>query len=121
MKKQTWLRPAARGVALLWAGFWVFFGLASGIGEGLDWVGVLIHTAVPGLIFLALALLAWYREEIGGALLVIVGLVVLVWYPIDTADTFRLSTIVMVLLTMALPPLLAGGVCLACWRRTHVA
>lgn len=45
------LRFAARIIALLWAGWWTFSGLASGIGEGLDISGILIHTTTPGCSF----------------------------------------------------------------------
>lgn len=115
---RRWWRWAARLIALAWAGWWIFFGLASGIGEGLDWEGVLIHTAVPGLVFLVLALLPLWREGVGGALLILTGLLVAVWYPVMVYGRFPLSTIIFVLLLMALPPFLTGGMCLFCWRHS---
>lgn len=109
------LRYGARLLALIWAGWWVLFGLLSGIEEGLNWLGTLVHTAVPGLFFLMITLFLWWREEIGGTLLVLVGILVAVWYPIMVYGRFPLATILFVLATMALPPLLSGTVCLLDW------
>jgi len=103
-----WMRYAARTLALLWAGWWVFFGLASGLGEGLSPVGILIHTALPGLVFLVSVALAWRWETVGGVVLILEGVFVLIAYPVMTYDHFPLATIIFVLLTMALPPLAAG-------------
>lgn len=113
---RRWMRYLALAVALLWAGFWIFFGLASGLGEGLDPVGVVIHTAVPGLAFLVPAAVAWRWSAAGGALMVVLGVVILIGYPMDVGGRFPIQTIVFVLLTMALPPLVAGTLFLLDWR-----
>lgn len=118
MKQSSAFKYIARIIALVWAGWWVFFGLASGIGEGLDPIGVVVHTAVPGLIFLVLAIIAWLREDIGGALLVLAGLVIMVIYPLMARGSLSISTILVTMALLALPPLIAGGLCLACWRQS---
>ncbi|MBK7177449.1 MAG: hypothetical protein IPH82_09720 [Chloroflexi bacterium] len=118
MKQSHTFKYIARIIALVWAGWWVFFGLASGIGEGLDPIGVVIHTAVPGLIFLVLAIIAWLRQDIGGALLVLAGLVIMVIYPLMARGSLSISTILVTMSMLALPPLIAGGLCLACWRQS---
>jgi len=119
------MRYTARGLALIWAGFWVFFGVASGLGEELDALGVFMHTLVPGLIFLVFALVAWKWELLGGLLVLLSGVAVAIGYPVWAAGRFELMTIVFVLLTMALPPLVAGILHLASWatsrRRTAKA
>jgi hypothetical protein len=102
-----WLRITARSLAMLWAGLWMTFGLVSGIAEGEGVVAALVHTVVPGLIFLVSALTAFKWDLLAGILLVGEGLVVLVGYPLG-ARHFPTSTVVFVLLTMALPPLVAG-------------
>jgi hypothetical protein len=102
-----WMRYLAVIISLLWAGFWTFFGFASGISEGLNPVGVLHHSIFPGLLFLISALIAWRWNRIGGVLLVIEGLFVFVVYPMRFMD-FPLVTILLVLATMAFPPLIAG-------------
>ena len=63
------LRSLGRALTLLWGLFWALFGLLSGLGEGMDVVGTVVHITVPGLIFLATALLAWRFEKVGGAVL----------------------------------------------------
>ncbi len=99
-----WLRIIALGLAFLWAGWWTFFGLASGISEGLPPLGVLIHTTVPGLIFLAVVLIAWRWDLIGGTLLILAGLLTLWVFPF-ARELFGL-------LTLSLPPVIAGALLL---------
>ena len=70
---------------------------------------MLLHAALPGLVFLASALVAWRWEPLGGALLLVEGMFVLVAYPFIAYRHFSASTILFVLVTMALPPLMAGG------------
>ena len=106
--EKKWMRYAAGALTLVWAGFWSFFGLASGIGEGLRPMAVLVHTTLPGLIFVASAVVAWRTHVIGAVVLLIEGLVVLIGYPVMNYHHFPFSTIVFVLVTMALPPLVAG-------------
>jgi len=75
---------------------------------------VLLYTAVPGLIFVLLLVVAWRWEAVGGALLVLISVLIAVAYPI----LFRrlpARTIILVLLTMAGPPLLAGILFLVHW------
>jgi hypothetical protein len=112
---ERWMLYSARFLVLAWALFWIWFGLASGVGEGLNATGVLIHGALPGLIFLTLALLAWRWHHVGAFLLVAASLAIAVGYPI-LAQRFPASTILLVVLTMAVPPFVAG---LLFWREAH--
>jgi hypothetical protein len=100
-----WIRYTARGVALAWASLWTMFGLMSGIGEGLDPVGVFMHTLVPGLIFLIAAIIAWRWELFGGLLLVAEGLL--------TMATFPFATTSQGFMLLAFPPIVAGCLFLA--------
>lgn len=113
------MRYIARALALIWAGWWAFFGPASALVEGLDRVGVLIHTAMPGLVFLVSAIIAWKWETVGGVLLVLEGIMVLIAHAAMTYGRFPLLTIIFVLLAMALPPWVAGILFLANWRRSE--
>jgi hypothetical protein len=112
-----WMRYLAVIVALLWAGFWTFFGLASGISEGLSPVGILHHSIFPGLIFLISAIIAWRWNLVGGILLVLESLFVFVVYPMRFMD-FPLITILLVLATMALPPMIAGILFIVSYKST---
>lgn len=101
-------------MAILWAAFWTWFGLASGLAEKLSPAGVLVHTAAPGLAFVVLLVVSWRWELPGGILLVLAGVAVAVVYPM----MFRrmpTATVVFVILTMALPPILAGILFLLHW------
>jgi len=115
----SWMRWIARVLSLLCGAWWTFFGVASGLAEGLDPVGILIHAAVPGLILLISALIAWRWERVGGALLALEGLVVLVGYPLLVRGRFPISTVVFMLLTMAAPLLIPGLLFLVTWRRAE--
>ena len=111
-----WICYIARVLALIWAGWWTFFGLASGLHEGLSPVGVLRYALLPGLVFLLSAVIAWRWETIGGIVLVLEGLFLFIWYPIRYSH-FSPSLIISVLSALALPPLVAGFLFLASrWR-----
>ena len=107
-KSANLLRWIARIIALIWAGFWTFFGVASGLGERLDPAGVFMHTLLPGLVFLGSAFIPWRWQLWGGIVLILEGLAILIGYPIWAHGRFELNTIIFMLLTMALPPLISG-------------
>jgi hypothetical protein len=98
---------SARVLAVSWALFWVWLGFASGIAEGETVRGVVVHTAVPGLFFALLVVVAWRWQTLGGVLLVLAGLFAFVVYPI-LFHRLPPLTIFLTLLTMAVPPLVAG-------------
>jgi hypothetical protein len=104
----NWLLWIARLLALLWGGFWIWYGVASGISEGVGVIGTLRYAAMPGLILLASALFAWKYARTGGFLLIIEGLIIAITYPLIFGSRFPLMTVLLVLLTMATPPILAG-------------
>jgi len=93
--------------------FWLWFGIASGIGERLGAGNLIGHVVVPGGIFLITLLVAWRWERVGGALFLIEGLVVAIGYPLMARGRFPVTTVVMVVLTMSLPPLVAGALLIA--------
>jgi len=104
----SWRRLTAGTLAFLWGGFWVCFGLASGIGEKLDAAGIVIHTVIPGMIFLVSVFVSLRFGWIGGIILLLEGLVVTIGYPIILGPRFPPSIVLLVLATMALPPLISG-------------
>ena len=95
-----WLYRAAVGVAFAWAIWWILFSLMSGIAESGDLLGGLIHVLVPGLVYLAAAVLAWWKWRAGAILLAIEGLATL-WF-------FTFARTPLGLLILALPPLAAA-------------
>ena len=66
-----WIVWIAGGLTVLWAAFWTWFGLASGLGDRLSVRGVLLHAAAPGLLVAAGYLMpAGARFSIGTVALV---------------------------------------------------
>ncbi|HEX7343427.1 MAG TPA: hypothetical protein VF398_04125 [bacterium] len=100
------MRITARIIAVLWFGFWAFFGIASGIGEGGS--NIIFHLIFPTLIFAVVLFVVWRWERIGSLILIVMGLVVAIGYPLTMGRRFPVSTSIFMELIMALPPLLAG-------------
>ena len=103
----NWMRYIARVLALIWAGWWTFFGLVSGAGEGLRGVLTNAPNTLPGLVFLICTAIAWRWEAIGGVALLMCGLVTLFF--------FHIGKNLFLLLTAVLPPLAAGFLFLVSW------
>jgi hypothetical protein len=116
MKKIKWMRYIGQALALIWAGWWIFFGVASGMDERLNLLGILIHATIPGLIFLVSAIIAWQWQVIGSIVLILEGLLIFIVYPVMFRHLSFL-TIILTLLTLALPPLIAGFLLLVSWRK----
>ena len=107
-----WARPAAWTIILLVTGFWLWFGIASAASEGLGAGNWLAHIVGPGAILLATAAIAWRSPSAGGALLMLEGVVVAIGYPMMVNRRFPLTTTLFVLVTLAVPPIVAGGLLL---------
>ena len=104
-----WLHYIALGLLLLWSGFWIFWGVASGIYEEPGNIVYIVLHATPGLVFLASTIIAFRWSVVGGIILLIEGFIVLIGYPILAhRGAFQNPTIVPVIITMALPPIICG-------------
>lgn len=114
------MRYFTRILALVWAGFWIFFGLASAIEDKLSFYQTLIHISVPGLLFFVFVLIAWQWEKLGGILLTVIGLVIVLAYLQMAFGLVPLFTIIFVLLTMAFPPLICGPLFILEAKKTKV-
>lgn len=95
-----------RGIAALWAAWWSFFALAEARFGGAG-----LAESVPAFVFTAcvwaLALLPW-KWPSAGWLLVIAGLFVAACYPLGLLNARRPDWVWFVLLTLALPAIIAG-------------
>ena len=97
----------ARVLALLWAGFWIFFFVveslvwATPLLPMLMWVGV-------GLVFLLLALVPWRWEVTGGWILAGAGVLIAIAYVIWAPSGLNVPTRVESTIAFGAPPLLAG-------------
>lgn len=117
--KRPILLYIARTVAFVWAAYWLFFGITSGVGEGLKLAGIIMHVVFPGVMFLAMALFAWRWPVHGAIVLMLCGMAALILYPLEMRGAIVLSTLMFVILTMGLPPLLAGVLMFIHARKHH--
>lgn len=108
-----WPAYGARIIALSWAGLWVLFGGASGGEEA----GIAVHTAMPGVLFLALALVGWAWPRAGGWLLTVTGAALAVGYPLAMWGAFASGPVILVTLAAAVPALASGMLFLLQSRR----
>lgn len=114
-----WTRWAAWTLIVLVTAFWLWFGIASAAAEHLGAMNWLGHLVVPGGVFIVTALVAWRWPVAGAVLLIAEGLFVAVGYPVTFGRRFPIITTVMVLLTMAAPPIAAGALLLTDRWKSH--
>lgn len=91
----------------MWAGFWLWYGVAWAIHERLAWQGVALNALRPGIAFFAVVLIAWLWPRLGGVLLILAGFVLAAWYGIYFGQ-MSTNTKLFALSTIALPPLVSG-------------
>ncbi len=108
---QEWERMVARVLSLAWGVFWAWFGFASGVAEYAAFSDVLLQT-LPGLIFIGISLYAWKSPAAGGAILLVVALVVFCAYWSSTAGESAVRGLGTAFL-LSLPPLMSGALFLA--------
>lgn len=111
------IRVVARALALVWSIGWISFGLVSGIGEGLKPGTVLTHAALPGVIFLATALIAWRWECLGGLLLLLEGIIITAYF-MTPFNQVSLVGLYFVLSSATLPALFVGFLFVYSWRKS---
>ena len=114
--RSAWQRSTAWVLVIMAIVFWLWFGIGSAYVERAGPVNWLMHILVPGGIFILTALAAWRWEGIGGSLFVLEGIVALgfivrafLWARLTT------PTLMLMCLTLAIPPLAAGILFLLCW------
>ena len=106
------LRYGARALAVLWAVWWTVFVWATVASEGFSRTGAIVALCLS-VIFLGSAGAAWRWERLGSLLLLVEGLMVLISYS-QVAHGLPQSTVVLVIVTLALPPLLAAFLLTLC-------
>ena len=110
------MRSLAKSLALVWALWWIFFGVAYAVGQKFSQQAVLVLLIFP-LLFLGSAMLPRFSERTGGMVLLLEGLIILIGYPWITYGKVPLSAIAAVLFMLALPPLISGFLFLAAGRQ----
>lgn len=101
--------------------FWLWFGIGSAAVEDAGWFNWLMHILIPGGVFIISAAIAWRWGRIGGVTLIFEGVVAIVFIVLGLlADRLQPSTVFLMLLTLALPPLIAGILFLICAKQSKV-
>jgi len=112
------MRYFARGLLIVWAGFWIFFAVASALSEtspdpnanALGWMIVILGT----MLLSAGAVIPWFAERVAGYLLLAEAVFFLVFFLIVASGDVNLAMFLIIL-----PPLIGGGLSLTCWYLTH--
>jgi hypothetical protein len=102
------LRRIASVVMLATAAFWLWFGVASALGERLGAGNWIAHLLLPGGLLVGILAFARRWPAPGGLLLVLAGMLVCVGYPLSVGARFPLATSLFVIALLGLPPLVAG-------------
>jgi hypothetical protein len=114
-----WMNFFARVISGLWAGFWIFFVVASSAdyfkSRGDASLGRQLIPIAFIVILLLLAFTAWRWVKIGRIVLPLAGVAVLIAYPI-MAKNFSASAKAFVMVALGLPPLSAGALLIASGR-----
>jgi hypothetical protein len=106
---KDWQRKAAWILAIVAVVFWMWFGVGSALVEGGGWFNWLMHILIPGGVFALGALIALRWQRVGGGLLALMGLLAVALSLAGLiGGRLTLGTALMMLLTLSLPPLLAG-------------
>ena len=108
------MRVAALAIALLWAGWWVFFEAAEAISS---------HEFMQLIIFVVVMLgsvaIAWKWAAVGGALLLLAGAGAIAMFAPAWLRHFDLWPTVGLFAMMPLPPLVAGVLLLLSRHEHH--
>ncbi|MBN2543629.1 hypothetical protein JXI42_12255 [bacterium] len=100
------MRYAARGLIILWAIWWIFFGVVTIFSEPLELSSILIGIGII-IIFSFSAVCPWFWERLAAIILLVEGIIILIGYPI-IAFGLPVLTIISMEISLALPPLLTG-------------
>lgn len=74
------LPAAARFVLLLWACFWLWFGLSSGLSAHLSPLAITLHLAAPTAVFTLIALLSLRHPRAAAYVLLAIATAILLEY-----------------------------------------
>lgn len=116
-KKQKILLWVARGIIIVWAAFWVFFNVASGISEitEVGWMALVMHLLMT-VVTLAVLTVCWFWPLVGGIVAMAMGVFTYFFFHVARQGAFMF-------LLMVLPLLLGGILHIVYWfiRRRHAS
>lgn len=105
---------AARALATLWVGFWLWFAVASSIDHLMS---MIVAAGIPLGLSVFAVVMAWRRPQVGGAMLVIEGLTIAGTMAAGFLNPNSLATALFLILTLVVPPIVAGLLFLEGCRR----
>jgi hypothetical protein len=109
------LRYVGWAVLALWSARWSFFAVAGGVFQGGISMEVAVRVACVAALVIGIPLLAFRRPGVGAPVLIAEGLGLLAW--VVSLQRNPPATTLFLVLTLALPPALAGVLLLAdAWR-----
>lgn len=114
-KRFIWQCRGAWILIIITIVFWLWFGIGSALVEGGGLFNWFMHLLIPGGIFIFSALIAKQWHKIGSILFICEGFVgtgILVFALVF--QRLIASTLIMMLFTLALPPLIGGILLLIC-------
>lgn len=111
-----WMRWTGGILALLWGILPIYSNLAHAIMLRLGIRAIVLRTLFPGVIFLAVAIVAWVRPRVGAWLLIACAVILAVLYGFRTHGNVQTAAIAIAV--GALPPALAGVLFLLSARRS---
>lgn len=115
MSAQRTKRSTAWSLIVVAVVFWLWYGAGSAYTEGAGLSNWAMHILVPAGIFTISALIAWRHEGIGGTVLMLEG--VMAFGFIGRAyllGTLTVATVILMSLTLGVPPLAAGILFFVC-------
>jgi len=107
-------RMIALIVSFLWASWWIFFAIASASSESFSITTIFVVVGFI-VVFGALFVIGMLFPLFGGLIQIIIGLVLLVGYPL-VANNFPATTIIIMELIFGLPVFLSGIFHIITWR-----
>lgn len=102
------IRLTSRVVLIALSLVWLLFALLSGAESGVEGILANLPNAAPWLGLLAIALIAWQRDGLGGWLAVVAGVAMTFFFNAWTSP--------IILLGLSLPVTLAGVALVSCHR-----
>ena len=114
------LRSIARGLMIVTIIFWLWFGIGSAYVENGGPINWLMHLLLPAGIFILSSLITYRWGGIGGGLLAFEGILAF-GFILNAYLQGRLiaSTLLLMCLTLGLPPLAAGILFIIFWKQSR--
>jgi hypothetical protein len=110
----TWIRRIARGIGTFVAAYWLFIGIIGAVSGREPWTLESAMIASFIIVLVAAVITAWWREGVGGTILVVCG---------AAFSTFAYFTAghnqAIAVLVSGAPFLVAGVLFLVSWRRSR--